>query len=123
MKDVFVVRQGDVGISQIDMIPANAEKVEPTKDNKVVLAYGEVTGHSHRFNADFVDEFKTETDRFFRVKQAAVLNKIDDNKYQIVQDGAILFHEEHNPIILEPGDYKIIQQQEYIQQNWRNVAD
>lgn len=115
----MLFRQGDVGNITAE-IPANAEKLEV---KEVILAYGEVTGHKHRFDATHVDEFKTETERFYRVNKEAKLAKLDENTYEILEEGAILFHEEHDPITPPVGDFRIIQQQEYELKSWRNVVD
>ncbi len=46
----FHVRQGDVLVLEIDDIPKDARRV-PRDDGRVVLAYGEVTGHAHAIRA------------------------------------------------------------------------
>jgi hypothetical protein len=97
-------RQGDVGIFPVASIPAAAKK----QDSKhVVLALGEVTGHSHQFavGAAVVD-FRDEVDRFIEVLEESVLK-----------------HEEHAPITLPAGNYKIKIQREYEPDGWRYVED
>lgn len=41
----MMYRQGDVGIVRIDQLPASA--IDVTPEDRIVLAYGEVTGHAH----------------------------------------------------------------------------
>ena len=44
-------RQGDVGLSRIANIPEGFKKVgaNDPKNKRIVLAYGEKTGHAHAF--------------------------------------------------------------------------
>jgi predicted carbohydrate-binding protein with CBM5 and CBM33 domain len=75
------------------------------KDNtkRVVLAYGEVTGHAHAFyNADAV-EF--------------------DGNTLVVKAAADLEHEEHTKHTIEPGIGEVRIQQEYSRSTLRRVAD
>lgn len=105
MKKQFF-RQGDVGIERIAELPVHAVEVPP-KEGRIVLAYGEVTGHAHALaETTKVREFSFEAERFIQVMEATTLR-----------------HEEHAPITLEPGIYKIHQQREYSPEAIRNVAD
>ena len=89
-------RQGDVWIEGIKNIPQEAKAVKRTGD--VILAYGEVTGHAHRIAAplDAVDVLQ-EAERI-------ILN---------VRTPVTVTHEEHGPIVLEPGIYASYVQREY----------
>jgi hypothetical protein len=80
------------------------------------VAYGEVTGHSHRL-AD--------------LRSAEVL-EIGDDLYVHVSEhglsiegdpGATFVHEEHGPITLPPGDYRVQIQREYSPEEIRSVID
>lgn len=105
MKRIFY-RQGDVGIERVANLPTQAAEIAP-KDGRIVLAYGEVTGHAHAFaEITKVREFSFAAERFIQVMEAATLR-----------------HEEHAPITLPPGIYKIHQQREYRPEAIRNVAD
>lgn len=99
-------RQGDVLIEKCDAIPANA-KPQDDKD-RVVLAYGEVTGHAHAFYGANVTRYLADEGggTFIRVKKAAKLK-----------------HEEHSTINVPPGDYRVIRQREYSPEEIRQVAD
>ncbi len=95
-----IYRQGDVMIIATASIPA-AAKNEVTRDNgRIVLAYGEVTGHAHAIHksgAVLLTAPDTE-DRFLRIMDAS---------------GVTLEHEEHATITLPPGDYIVRRQREY----------
>ena len=100
-------RQGDVLIRRVDAMPNGVKPVDWSKEGRVILAYGEVTGHAHALGLSFASMFATEAgQRFIEVK-----------------DGAQLTHEEHATIAPTPGVYEVIQQVEYTPTEIRNVAD
>ena len=73
-----------------------------------MLAYGEITGHSHRI---------AEPD-------AAELWEHGGQVYlKIVADQATVMHEEHKPITLTRGLYRVWMQREYTPQAIRTVRD
>lgn len=98
-------RQGDVLLRMVDVIP-NEAIVQPEDNGRVVLAYGEVTGHAHAI----------ETGLAFLYRKGA-------DEYLLVRRGAVLRHEEHAPITLPPGSYRLIRQREWSDMRTRNVAD
>ena len=55
-----VIRQGDVSLIQVSAIPSNAVEIK-TEQNRVVLAYGEVTGHAHAIYED-IDQVRVWAD-------------------------------------------------------------
>lgn len=102
------IRQGDVLITKVDSIPADATPV-PLDNHEVVLAYGEVTGHKHRI-ARFMDTGSL----------PARLFDTEDMRFLDVKDECSLVHEEHAPAMfagdksavlettsLMPGLYKV----------------
>ena len=105
-------RQGDVLLVKVDKIPKGAKDVTP--DDRIVLAYGEVTGHAHAIYEPQTKNkplgkakiFDFETERFLRVMEQTALK-----------------HEEHTEIPLPAGDYKVIRQKEYSPERDRLVAD
>lgn len=85
-------QQGDVTI-QPASIPAG-----PRKNAGRILAHGEVTGHAHRL---------TES-------SDGLLVEIGGQLYLSVgAGGATITHEEHKPVELPQGDYRIGRVQEY----------
>jgi hypothetical protein len=106
----LVVRQGDVLIMSAKAVPSGLVQVPRDKD-RIVLAYGEVTGHSHAIADPQAALFSSPstTDRFLRIMAAS---------------GAALVHEEHSTILLPPGDYIVRLQREYQAPDiTRTVAD
>jgi hypothetical protein len=104
-----IYRQGDVLIRAISSIPEGAKDVTP-KD-RIVLAYGEVTGHAHAIAPGQATEFSF-------AEAAGVVRR-----FLNVVKSAVVRHEEHAPIPLPPGAYEIVQQREYTPEEIRNVAD
>jgi hypothetical protein len=87
-------RQGDVFIETADFIPANA-----IRQPDVVLADGEVTGHRHR-----VED-----------AAAAALFRHSGQMYlEVISPEAAIVHEEHGPIKLPRGTYRVWRQREYV---------
>ena len=98
-------RQGDVLLMKVERLPEEAVLME-TEKHRVVLAYGEVTGHAHAISTDVAAMYSHNNERFLHVTP-----------------GAELVHEEHSTIFLEPGVYKVVQQREYTPQELRFVRD
>ena len=94
--------------------------VEAPKDAKwervseKTVAYGEVTGHSHR-----VQVADPDTELLFA--------EVDGKVYMNVQNGrAKVVHEEHGTQTFEPGFYQVITQIEYDEtqsEKYRQVMD
>ena len=96
-------RQGDIFIAKATEIPRGAEPRPGC-----VLAEGEVTGHSHR-----VDE-----------RGAARLYAHSASLFlEVLADRARVVHDEHGPITLPRGIYRVWRQREYTPQAVRVVQD
>lgn len=101
--------QGDVGIKKVDELPSNIREVQPD-NGRNVLAYGEVSGHSHSLPIDGTKLYRSN----------------DNNRLYLVvnNEKSLLTHEEHDPIEIPNGTYEIIPQREYDDiEEWRAVAD
>ncbi|HEX2908292.1 MAG TPA: hypothetical protein VHO69_15580 [Phototrophicaceae bacterium] len=96
-------RHGDVMLAQIDALPEKAKKRA-----SLTLAYGEITGHSHRI-AD---------------PKTAETFELDGQIYlKVTAPKALLIHEEHATIELPEGIYRVWQQREYTPESIRRVYD
>ena len=93
------LRQGDVLLLPCDAIPTGARPEAP-EDGRVVLARGEVTGHAHVMGAERVCRFRDDG---------------TGSGYVRVDGGApvALTHEEHEPLMVPPGSYRVVRQREY----------
>lgn len=89
-------RQGDVYIFAVKNTKYDFQTVASK-----VLAYGEVTGHSHQvITSDSIGSI--------------AIAEIDGQTYlRVVGADATVKHEEHHSISLPPGDYKVVIQREY----------
>ena len=103
-----IMRQGDVLL-----VPATtpSETTKVDRDNgRVILAYGEVTGHAHAItdeNCELVTD-----------KQANELFLL------VYGDDVALVHAEHATIVVAPGVYRVVRQREYVAENLTSqVAD
>lgn len=97
-------RQGDVGLVKVSQLPNGARAVEA---RDIILAYGEVTGHSHAI----------------RETNKARLWDAGAERFLQVLEKTALEHEEHAPIDLDPGIYRVVIQREYAPQAIRRVQD
>lgn len=102
-------RQGDIALIPVDSIPGGLEKAKRDR-GRIVLAYGEVTGHAHAIASRGAELLGTDElqDRFLRV---------------LAEGGVALRHEEHATITLPKGDYIVRRQREYTAFGDRVVAD
>ncbi|TGE27558.1 hypothetical protein [Hymenobacter metallicola] len=99
----FQYRHGDVLLAPVAALPAGS-----VPRTGLVLAHGEHTGHSHR-----IREFG-----------AASLYVYGQELYLLVSaPSATLVHEEHRPIELPVGVYRVWQQREYTPSAIRTVVD
>jgi hypothetical protein len=105
-EDAMQYRQGDVFLRSA-RIPAAAKVVDPD-GGRIVLAYGEVTGHAHAIH---------------EIDRVAILEGPDGRRWLRVTEAAALSHEEHATVVVPPGEYEITIQREYAPGAVRNVAD
>jgi hypothetical protein len=96
-------RHGDVLIEELPALPSVREKLPHT-----ILAHGEVTGHCHRIKeADTADLYSTSEGFCLHVRGLT----------------ATVIHEEHAPITLTGGYYRVWRQREYSPEEIRVVRD
>lgn len=109
-------RQGDVLIIQVTDIPQ-----QRTKYKESVLAYGEVTGHAHRFTKEQDVNVYTIHDQTIQWNGRSIT--ID--KYFEITEPKVLTHEEHNTHEIEPGKYITVIEREYdyIEEEMKQVVD
>jgi hypothetical protein len=76
------MRQGDVLVTRIDRLPAKATP-KAREGGRVVLAYGEVTGHAHAI-----------------MEPEALLYDFGDEMFLEADGTVTLRHEEHAPVVM-----------------------
>ncbi len=110
------IAQGDVLLIPISSLPNNLKPMERKKGD-LILAYGEVTGHVHRFAEPetAVQGFVDENDAIFLDVKAVIEEaKLLHGK----QDGTQTPGDKpHDPLSVKPGFYKVIAgQREFVSQ-------
>jgi len=104
-------RQGDVLVVPIDeaTVPAGLIPAPRDRSGRLVLAYGEATGHAHVASGEGLK----------------LLCLPDDlaSMFLHVETRGRITHEEHGPIALPAGYYRVIRQREYVPGSVRPVAD
>ena len=108
----FCVRQGDVLLVDAAYRGDKFASGEAVKsaDGRIVLAFGEVTGHAH------VVVTPTRTKK-------PVLRDAQAERYLQVLSEATIRHEEHGPIVLHEGRFQQAFQVEEQGEEVRQVAD
>jgi hypothetical protein len=102
-KEPATYRQGDVLLVEQSIprswLPARLSKVARDA-GRLVLAYGEVTGHAHVIDAP--------------ESEAVQLSDKDNQRFLRLMSDANLVHEEHDTISVPKGTYRVIQQEQYV---------
>lgn len=106
MQKKTIYRQGDVLIERVRHISKELTKQVPI-GGRIILAHGEATGHHHSVDAHKADWWK----------DAA------GEQFVTVHEPTEVVHQEHAPIALPPGRYRVRRQREYSPEAIRNVAD
>lgn len=97
------MRQGDVWFERVDGVPPAAKKAKGG-----TLALGEATGHHHSIVMGEYQRYEMPDGMQF---------------VHVESPHAIVSHQEHAPVVLLAGTYKVPIQQEYVEGAFRNVLD
>jgi hypothetical protein len=96
-------RQGDVLLVAVTGLPPTARRKR--RQGRLVLATGEATGHAHAIVEPDAEEFT-----------------FADQRYVLVRSRAQLVHEEHAPIDLPAGTYRVVIQREFVRPTDRQAG-
>ena len=108
MKKINHFRQGDLYLQKVTEKNIEDFQKVNTENGKLILAYGEVTGHHHSIAAcPGVELFKN--------AEGEMILKIDSK--------VTIEHHTHSGIILDPGMYEAYIQEEYDPEGDRKVQD
>ena len=112
--DTYIIRQGDVLLRRVSALPDSKRLREVNRDehSRLVLEYGEVTGHAHAVLSAGAKLYSV-VDEAERVV----------GQYLTVKEPTDLLHEEHGTITLPPGVYERWYQMEYDGEEERRVLD
>lgn len=138
-KSTPILRQGDVLLVPAAGLPSGCTEVPPDK-GRIVLAYGEVTGHAHAIaNAQRLTAAAAVRIGALDAEQhaEAIASELADaaiararlwqapngERYLEVAEPVSLTHEEHTAHTIPAGLYHVPQQVEYTPAELRRVAD
>jgi len=103
--------QGDMHVERVDSLPAGAVAVEP-EGNHVIVAHSE-TGHHHVMD-----------------RKAVTMYRLPEEIYEcflVVSEPTALEHhrsfDTHEPILFQPGTYRVRRQREHVAEGFRRVED
>lgn len=91
---MFQARQGDIFFKSVKSTPKNLKK-----HNSNILAYGEVTGHSHKIMSPSISEMESYVDEKGDIYVLSALEEIR------------IGHDEHNEIVLPKNEWICISRQ------------
>lgn len=100
------IRQGDVLLVPVATIPGRLDRV-PRDRGRLVLAYGEATGHAHIVEGDallLTADIEELDELFLRVEAEAEL---------VHGDLASLAGGDHDALAVPAGAYRVLRQKEY----------
>lgn len=105
--------QGDIHFTRVRSLPKNANlvKVQPN-DGQIIVTHSE-TGHHHVMVSDSVEMYRLPEELyecFLVVKTPTELKHLRP-------------HDTHEPILFQPGTYRVRRQREYVPEGWRRVED
>lgn len=118
-----LVRQGDVTLLRTgDVAPAWAKPAPRDAANKVVVEYGESSGHGHRISDRGVTGFRAETSEMAAMAGLDVV-LVSGSSAAMKHEYADGRHAEHEPVTLREGVWVRAVQVEYDPDEERRVAD
>lgn len=113
-----LIRQGDVILIPTSKKPSARAKV--VLDNgRTILAYGEVTGHSH----EVVTVAPPATDATDDVPAQQLFEEPDGSRILVLKTPCALTHQEHDRADLPIGSFRVVRQCEWDAEQIRRVAD
>ena len=89
-------RQGDVLIVESSKPVGLRQKMQRDTQARLILAEGESTGHAHAISSAAVSGYLYEMGTFLYVRESVDVQ-----------------HEEHAPIRLDPGTYRVVRQRTF----------
>jgi hypothetical protein len=107
--------QGDLLIERVDDVEPSGALISPDASGATVLAEGELTGHRHAI-----------FERVTMFRDDALAREIPGGLYVghiKVEGGATIHHQEHAPIALGEGTYRVRRQRELEPRDAALVSD
>jgi len=111
---MVMLRQGDILLVSTDSIPPDAIEITPA-GSRVFLAASDRSGQSHGVPASAV--------RLYAVYPVPFDYLRPKERYLRVLCNCALEHDEHDPLPLSPGLYRVVMQRRMDHSRWLDVAD
>lgn len=112
-----MIRQGDILLVQA-ITPSGYGKLAT---DQVVVGNGEVTGHTHTLsNATWLVTPETTQEHLREFADGKIMNM---PIFVVAGEGSMLTHQEHAPLSVPPGTWRVIRQREYAPEAIRSVLD
>jgi hypothetical protein len=108
-----VAAQGDLMVMKIDSLPKDVELTEVKPERGQLIVTHSETGHHHVMvptKAKMYENKDRELEAFLVVSSATTLDHLRENHT-------------HEPLLFNPGVYKIRRQREYTPEGYRRVQD
>jgi len=125
-----ILRQGDVAVILDAGARRPGQKKAPRDGGRVVLAYGEVTGHSHAIESRdcslYLDDAAPSAPDAMQILArlgGGQTGALIPDKVLSARRPVSLKHEEHGTVRIPAGDHVVRIQREYAPGELRNVAD
>ena len=99
-------QQGDVCYERIDKLPEGVTPVKRTHEKGHILAAGEATGHHHTITVPKIDDMDA-------------IRTADGGWLLTLRAEGTLVHQEHKPIVVPIGTYRIGHERE---KDWFSLA-
>ena len=120
------IRQGDVQLQPVKALPDGCVEIDNDR-GRIVLAYGEVTGHAHAI-ADHITKREIGPEAAAEIAEAAIARARlwrapNGDRFLEVRQTVHLTHEEHTEHALLPGIYHLPVQVQYTPAALHRVAD
>jgi hypothetical protein len=114
MKEMYA--QGDLLIERVDDIEPSGTIIPPDTSGEFVLAEGELSGHRHVIS-----------ERVTMFRDDALARYVPTGLYighvKVTDASAVVHHQEHAPIVLRAGTYRVRRQRELEATDVSVVAD
>lgn len=109
-----LVQQGDVLFFRMDALPEGVKAKKGNRPGLATFAEGEVTSHHHSAVVEQIDG----EDNLVLYEKGGVL-------YCAVRRETVVTHQEHKPVTLFPGDYRvgIVREYDPFEKEIRDVRD
>ncbi len=105
------IAQGDLYIVRVATLPDGVVRIAP-EDDRVIVGHSE-TGHHHVMDAARVEMYRLPEEIY--------------ECFLVVKEPTALEHlrawDTHEPVLHQPGIYKIHRQREHIPEGWRRALD